>query len=184
MTNWKTITAKFSSRCAACGEKIEAGEKVLWKKGEKARHASGCGDPNRVDYQAVAKTLADTLYGSASEAARGVANGGAEIFEAPEKSESELADEAASAAFAQGYAALGHALRHEEDAEVANAWAECEGNNPWGANEDGDAGHLLRLAHAVRANAFESLVNPTDSTADTTVWLREEWRKAARLLAA
>ncbi len=33
-----TITAKFSTVCPSCGARIEAGEKVEWAKGSKARH--------------------------------------------------------------------------------------------------------------------------------------------------
>lgn len=35
-----TITAKFSSFCPRCHQRIEAGERVEWNPGEKARHAS------------------------------------------------------------------------------------------------------------------------------------------------
>jgi hypothetical protein len=47
-------------------------------------------------------------------------------------------------AFNAGFAA-------EEDAEVLNAWSECEGNNPWGRNHLGDPGTMLRLAYQVVA---------------------------------
>lgn len=40
MTNYRTITAKYPSTCPDCNEAIEAGEKVVWKKGSKARHSA------------------------------------------------------------------------------------------------------------------------------------------------
>lgn len=35
-----TITAKFSSICPCCNNRIEAGTKVEWTKGNKARHVA------------------------------------------------------------------------------------------------------------------------------------------------
>lgn len=35
-----TITAKFASRCAACGHAIAPGAQIEWTKGESARHTS------------------------------------------------------------------------------------------------------------------------------------------------
>lgn len=35
-----TITAKFSSVCPICNQKINKGDKVEWKKGEKAKHVA------------------------------------------------------------------------------------------------------------------------------------------------
>lgn len=39
------ITAKFASTCPCCSARIEAGEKVEWTKGSKARHAACAGKP-------------------------------------------------------------------------------------------------------------------------------------------
>lgn len=35
-----TITARFASRCATCGQPIRAGEQIEWTKGAPARHVS------------------------------------------------------------------------------------------------------------------------------------------------
>lgn len=35
-----TITAKYATRCATCGQSIAAGEKIEWAKGSPARHTS------------------------------------------------------------------------------------------------------------------------------------------------
>lgn len=35
-----TITAKYATRCATCGQPIAAGEKIEWAKGSPARHTS------------------------------------------------------------------------------------------------------------------------------------------------
>jgi len=35
-----TITAKFASRCAACGQTITPGTKIEWTKGSPVRHTS------------------------------------------------------------------------------------------------------------------------------------------------
>ena len=41
--NWKRITAKYDSVCLVCGEEIEEGSPIMWKKGEKGVHP-GCED--------------------------------------------------------------------------------------------------------------------------------------------
>lgn len=40
-----TITAKFSSICPCCNGRIEAGTKVEWSKGSKARHITCAQQP-------------------------------------------------------------------------------------------------------------------------------------------
>jgi len=40
-----TITAKFSSICPCCNGRINAGEKVEWSRGRKARHVRCAGSP-------------------------------------------------------------------------------------------------------------------------------------------
>lgn len=40
-----TITAKFASKCACCGGRIEAGEKIEWTKGMPAKHTACPSNP-------------------------------------------------------------------------------------------------------------------------------------------
>lgn len=40
-----TITAKFSTICPCCNQRIEAGSKVEWTKGSKARHVACAAKP-------------------------------------------------------------------------------------------------------------------------------------------
>lgn len=47
----KIITAKFAGKCRKCGERFDAGEKIMWGRGEGSRHTV-CGadapyDPER-----------------------------------------------------------------------------------------------------------------------------------------
>ena len=75
MTNAaKKLTAKYNGRCPVCGLGISQGETIAWERGEKAVH-----------WDCHTKTLADCALldarGSSREAARGVADGGSEIFE-------------------------------------------------------------------------------------------------------
>lgn len=40
-----TITARFPGQCKRCGQRIEAGESIIWVKGEGAEHARVCQRP-------------------------------------------------------------------------------------------------------------------------------------------
>ncbi len=67
VTEFKTITAKFASKCPLCSEPVEEGEKVLWKQGSKARHLE-C----NAKCEAVAEPYAPPAEGShADDACKG-----------------------------------------------------------------------------------------------------------------
>src|ERR1019366_4167107 len=63
-----TITAKFMSRCGACGGTIEAGSTVNWEKGAKATHVqcpSAIASPSRASVPSTGQTNkkpADCIY--------------------------------------------------------------------------------------------------------------------------
>lgn len=41
--SWRRLTANYDSECPVCGEPIEVGDQVMWRKGEEAVHP-GCED--------------------------------------------------------------------------------------------------------------------------------------------
>jgi len=42
--DWMTITSKFANKCLICGNIIEVGIKIFWKKGSGIRHFDDCDD--------------------------------------------------------------------------------------------------------------------------------------------
>lgn len=62
------ITARYAGKCRACRGTFPAGTEIEWAKGAGARHL-GCAGHKL------------PAGGTAAEAARGVGNGGAEVYE-------------------------------------------------------------------------------------------------------
>ena len=42
MSDWITITSKFANKCLVCGNMVDIGERVNWKKGEGIKHVKDC----------------------------------------------------------------------------------------------------------------------------------------------
>lgn len=58
-SGYREITAEFNGSCAACDQKISAGSRILWKKGERAVH---------VDCQAARRQLSADAFAEAVDA--------------------------------------------------------------------------------------------------------------------
>lgn len=46
MDDWIPITSKFANKCITCGNMVEVGDSVLWKKGSGIRHNPVCEEEN------------------------------------------------------------------------------------------------------------------------------------------